>query len=135
MKSPGYLNTLIDTIDTDFKAEVVAAEMVESGVPAEEIMIILLGSLRRSHRKDVDTITEEISDHNNKVFTHITTHKEGIYDMLPEGLFHSPALPKSATTQKEIIENIKKHRLEENNARRFFLPFEAAINQLRIQMA
>ena len=135
MKLSGNSNTFIDTSNTDFKAEVIAAEIVESGVSAEEIIIILLGSLKRSFRKDVDTVSEEISDRNNKAHTHITTHKEGIYDMLPQGLFHSPTLPKSATTQKAIIESIKKHHLEEINARRFFLPFEAAINHLRIQMA
>ncbi|MEO6818713.1 MAG: hypothetical protein ABI266_09310 [Ginsengibacter sp.] len=131
----GHSNTFIDIIETDFKAEVIAAEIVENGVSAEEIIFILLGSLKRSFSKDVDEISEEISDHNNKAYTHITVHKEGIYDMLPQGLFHSPSLPKSATTQKEIINSIKKHRVEEINARRFFLPFEAAINHLRIQMA
>ncbi|MBK8786678.1 MAG: type VI secretion system baseplate subunit TssG [Chitinophagaceae bacterium] len=126
---------MADTFDADFKAEVIAAEMIDNNVSAEQIMILMLGSRKRSFRKDVDSVTEEISDYNNKEYTLITTHKEGIYDMLPEGLFHSPTLPKNATTQKEIIDNIKKHRIEESNARRLFLPFEAAINHLRIQMA
>jgi type VI secretion system protein ImpH len=135
MKSPRLSNILADTFDADFKAEVIAAEMIDNNVPAEQIMILMLGSRKRSFRKDVDSVTEEISDYNNKEYTLITTHKEGIYDMLPQGLFHSPTLPKNATTQKEIINNIKKHRIEESNARRLFLPFEAAINHLRIQMA
>ena len=135
MKRPDLTNILADTFDTDFKAEVIAAELIENNVPAEQVMIVLLGSMKRSYRKDVDAVTDEISDYNNKEYTHITTHKEGIYDMLPEGLFHSPTLPKSVTTQKEIIESIKKHRVEERNARRFFLPYEAAINHLRIQIA
>ncbi len=126
---------MTDTFDADFKAEVIAAEMIDNNVPAEQIMILMLGSRKRSFRKDVDSVTEEISDYNNKEYTLITTHKEGIYDMLPQGLFHSPTLPKNATSQKEIIDNIKKHRIEESNARRLFLPFEAAINHLRIQMA
>ena len=135
MKSPSLSNILADTFDADFKAEVIAAEMIDNNVPAEQIMILMLGSRKRAFRKDVDTVTEEISDYNNKEYTLITTHKEGIYDMLPQGLFHSPTLPKKANSQKEIIDNIKKHRIEEKNARRLFLPFEAAINHLRIQMA
>jgi len=135
MHKPSLSNILADTFDTDFKAEVVAAELINNAVPAEQIMILMLGSMKRSFRKDVDEVSEELSDYNNKEYTIITTHKEGIYDMLPEGLFHSPTLPKSATTQKDIIDNIKKHRVEERNARRFFLPYEAAINHLRIQMA
>ena len=135
MKAPYLSNILADTFDADFKAEVIAAEMIDNNVPAEQIMILMLGSRKRAFRKDVDTVTEEISDYNNKEYTLITTHKEGIYDMLPQGLFHSPTLPKKANSQKEIIDNIKKHRTEEKNARRLFLPFEAAINHLRIQMA
>ena len=135
MKPPSLSNILADTFDADFKAEVIAAEMIDNNVPAEQIMILMLGSRKRSFRKDVDSVSDEISDYNNKEYTLITTHKEGIYDMLPQGLFHSPTLPKKATTQKEIIDNIKKHRIEESNARRLFLPFEAAINHLRIQMA
>jgi hypothetical protein len=135
MKQPGLTSILADTFDTDFKAEVVAAELINGQVPAEQIIIVLLGSGKRTFRKDVDAVKDEISDFNNKEYTVISTHKEGIYDMLPEGLFHSPALPKSAITQKEIIESIKKHKIEERNARRFFLPYEAGINHLRIQMA
>jgi type VI secretion system protein ImpH len=135
MKRPSLSNILADTFDADFKAEVIAAELIDNNVPAEQIMILMLGSRKRAFRKDVDSVTEEMSDYNNKEYTLITTHKEGIYDMLPQGLFHSPTLPKGATTQKEIIDNIKKHRIEESNARRMFLPFEAAINHLRIQMA
>jgi type VI secretion system protein ImpH len=135
MKAPSLSNILADTFDADFKAEVIAAELIDNNVPAEQIMILMLGSRKRSFRKDVDSVTEEISDYNNKEYTVITTHKEGIYDMLPQGLFHSPTIPKKANTQKEIIDNIKKHRIEESNARRLFLPFAAAINHLRIQMA
>ena len=135
MKRSGLSNILTDNFDTDYKAEVIAAELINNSVPAEQIMILLLGPGKRPFRKDVDSVKDDISDYNNKEYTLITTHKEGIYDMLPEGLFHSPAVPKSATTQKEIIDSIKKHRVEERNARRFFLPYEAAINHMRIQLA
>jgi type VI secretion system protein ImpH len=135
MKQTIFPGGLTDTFANDYKAEVVAAELINSGVPAEQIMMVLLGPAKRAFRKDVDAVIEEVSDHNNKEYTLITTHKEGIYDMLPEGLFHSPVLPNSAITQKDITETIKKHREEERNARRFFLPYEAGINHLRIQVA
>ncbi|MEO7306562.1 MAG: type VI secretion system baseplate subunit TssG [Ferruginibacter sp.] len=135
MKGPNLSNILADTFDVDFKAEVIAAELIDNHVPAEQIMILMLGARKRAYSKDVDAVTEELSDYNNKEYTLIGTHKEGIYDMLPQGIFHSPTLPKNAKSQSEIIANIKKHRIEESNARRLFLPFEAAINHLRIQMA
>ena len=129
-------NTIVtDNFNTDLRAEVVAAELINNGISAEQLLILSLGPLKRSFRKDVADIRDELSDYNRKEYTLITTHKEGIYDMLPEGLFHAPAIPKSATTQKDIIDSIKRHRVEEANARRFFLPFESGIHFLAIQMA
>lgn len=135
MKSQPISNTLADRYNTDYKAEVIAAEMVENGAPIEQIILLMLGPLKRPFSKDVDTITDEVSDYDHKEYFMVKTPKEGIYDMLPEGLFHLPNSHKSAKTEKEIIDSIKKRREEERNARRFFLPFEAAISYLSIQMA
>ena len=55
--------------------------------------------------------------------------------MLPEGLFHHPSPHRSAYTEKEIILSIQQRKAEELSARKFFLPFEATINYLRMQMA
>jgi type VI secretion system protein ImpH len=135
MKSNELKNSLHNNYDTDFKAEVIAAEMVENGIPSERIVILMSGAQKRPYRKDVDTIAEELSDYDHKEYFTVKTPKEGIYDMLPEGLFHFPGSHNSAKTDKEIIDSIKRRREEERNARRFFLPFEAAIRHLSIQMA
>ena len=119
----------------DFKAEVIAAELVEHGIDADRILILMLGALKRPFSKDVETIEEDLSEYDHKEYVIVKTPREGIYDMLPEGLFHHPTAPKSATTEKEIIKTIKQRRNEERNARKFFLPFEATINFLRMQMA
>jgi type VI secretion system protein ImpH len=130
-----FTNTLLTSIDADFKAEVIAAEMVENGVPAERIIIAMLGAMKRTYRKDVEEIVEDISDFDHKEYFLVKTAKEGLYDMLPEGIFHSPTSHKSARTEREIIDSIKQRRVEEKNARLFFLPFETAINNLYLQMA
>ena len=135
MKSVYFPNSLTNSFETDFKAEVIAAEMVENNISADRIMILMLGGLQRSFRRDVDSITEETSDYDHKEYFLVKTHKEGMYDMLPEGLFHHAESNKSAKTEREIIDSIKQRRVEERNARKFFLPFEAAINHLRMQMA
>ena len=128
------LPDILANIETDFKAEVIAAEMAESGVNPEQIMIVMLGPQKRIFSKDVESVTEETSDYNHKDYTLVKTHKEGIYDMLPEGLFHTNTTPKSAISDKDIIGFMKKQRAEELDARHFFLPYEAAINHLRMQM-
>ncbi|MGN6352247.1 MAG: hypothetical protein ACTHLB_02605 [Parafilimonas sp.] len=128
-------HTYFGNYDIDFKAEVIAAEMIEHGLNADRIMILLSGGTKRSFRSDVTLIEDELSEYDHKAYTLINTSREGIYDMLPEGLFHQPTPHKNAKTGKEIIKSIKQRRQEEVNARKFFLPFETAINFLRMQMA
>jgi hypothetical protein len=125
----------IKSFKTDFKAEVIAAELVDNGIPLDRVLILMLGGAKRPYRKDVEEIIDEISAYDHKEYTLVKTHKEGIYDMLPQGLFHSPTVPKSAHTENDILDAMKKHHIEEANARKFFLPFEASVNDLRIQMA
>lgn len=125
----------INSLDSDFKAEVVAAEMAETGIAADRILILMLGAMKRTYSKDVDIVEEELSDYDRNEYYIVKTHKEGIYDMLPEGLFHYVHSQKSSKTKKEIIDSIKQRKAEEHSARKFFLPFETAINYLRMQMA
>ncbi|RYZ27546.1 MAG: hypothetical protein EOO10_12370 [Chitinophagaceae bacterium] len=127
--------SLLGNLEKDFKAEVTAAEMLELGIPPDRILILMLGAMKRSFRKDVLSIEEESSSYDHAEFIVIHTPKEGFYDMLPEGLFHQPSGHKNAHTAKEIIKIIEKRKEEEQQARRFFVPFEAAINHLRMQLA
>jgi len=128
-------HTFFGSYDIDFKAEVIAAEMVENGLNPDRILILLAGAMKRTFRPDVTVIEEELSAYDHKEYTVITTSREGIYDMLPEGLFHDAASHKNAQSQKEIIKGIKQRKQEEINARKFFLPYETTINFLRMQMA
>jgi type VI secretion system protein ImpH len=124
----------INTLTTDFRADVIAAELIENGVPADTVIMVPVGGFQRSYRKDVETVSEDYSDNDKKKYYHVKTHREGIYDMLPEGLFHKPISVKNTTSESEIAEAIERHKTEEADARRFFLPFEAAIYRLRIEM-
>jgi type VI secretion system protein ImpH len=128
-------HTFFGDYDNDFKAEVIAAEMVENGINADRILILLAGAMKRPFRTDVTSIEEELSDYDSKEYTIVKTTREGIYDMLPEGLFHHANAHKNTKTDKEIIKSIKQRRQEEVTARKFFLPFETTINYLRMQMA
>lgn len=135
MSSSSDNRNYLKKLETDFKAEVIAAEMVENGIPLDRILILMLGAGKRTFRKDVEEIINDISPYDHREYTQVKTHKEGIYDMLPQGLFHSPTVPKSANNEEAILNAMKLHHVEEANARKFFLPFEASINDLRIQMA
>ena len=135
MKQRDILHTVFNELDRDLRAEIVAAEMVEHGIDPDRILILMLGALKRPHSKDVDAVEEELSAYDHQEYTILKTPREGLYDMLPQALFHQPAAHMSARTEKELIRTIQQRRKEEGNARKFFLPFEASVNYLRMQMA
>src|SRR4051812_34279512 len=125
----------INDVETDFRAEVIAAEMIENDTPADRVLIVPLGPSNRPQRKDIEGAEQEISEYDNKEFVLIKTHKEGLYDKLPEGLFHNQISYASDKTEKLVLEAIRRHRLEEKAARKFFLPFDTALNHVRVLVA
>jgi hypothetical protein len=134
MTESDSVHTIICNFHQDFRAEMIAAEIAEQGIDPEQIIIQMLGSLKRTFSNDVKSIeTEFLEDHNE--YTIVKATREGIYDMLPQGLFHHPTAHKSARSEKEIITAMKRRRIEEMNARKFFIPLEATINFLRVEMA
>ncbi len=135
MELTNIYTSQVNGVNTDFRAEVIAAELIENGTPPDNILIVPLGAMDRPQRKDIDSVEQEISDYDNREFILIKTHKEGLYDKLPEGLFHSPIAHVSNKGEKGVIDAIRLHRKEEKEARRFFLPLDAAINSVRVQIA
>src|SRR6478672_3774432 len=102
----------VNTLSTDFKADVIAAELIENGVPAEDVILFPLGGFQRPFGKDVETISEDISNTDNKKYYLVKTHQDGIYDILPEGLFHEVLSTKDIKSEKEIADAIERHQVE-----------------------
>jgi hypothetical protein len=67
----------VNDLTTDFKAEVIAAELIESGVPAERVIMYPLGGFQRPYRKDVEEVSEDYSGRDNKKNYLVKTHREG----------------------------------------------------------
>ena len=90
--------------------------------------------MSRPYSSDIESVEPEMFE-DHREYMVLKTTREGIYDMLPQGLFHEPALHKSTGSEKDITDAIKKRRVEEQSARNFFVPFESAINSIRVDMA
>jgi type VI secretion system protein ImpH len=125
----------VNQVATDFRAEVIAAELIENGTPAERVLIIPLGGLNRPQSKDIERVEQEVSEYDNKEYILIKTHKEGLYDKLPQHIFHTPISYTLNKNEREVAEAIRQHRLEEKAARTFFLPFDASVNSVRSLIA
>lgn len=126
--------TLINNeLFTDYKAVARAADLIERGViDPERIEIVPNGAQKRAYAKDIERIFAYHSDHRRQDRIRIEANREGIYDMLPEGLFHKPPRGSSGMDEDGMIKDVRERREEEKQARLFFSPFDAEINHLRM---
>lgn len=112
------INDELKESSIDLRIEPLIVELANNGFETDKIMIHSLGSSFRSVSKDIQTVVEK----ENII---IKVNREGIYDYLPEGIFHENILDNDEAVNKDAIVNkIKVNRQDEAEARNFFLPIE-----------
>ncbi len=119
-------------LETDFKAEVLAALHVAEDLDVGKIIIERLGNNSRTHAKDIHHIYEHVSAGNLNKHTIFQTYRQSIYEAMPEALFHPPTLGEITMTEAEAVEEIKQQRRREQDARFFFRPFEQEASYIEI---
>jgi type VI secretion system protein ImpH len=119
------------TFASDRRLEVVLADLVAYGVSLEDVRIQPIGLGRRRFDRDIAKIKYESSLDSGWSIT-IFVNREGIYDALPQGVFHQPSGRKTARSKKEVLEEMKAQRKKESAARAFFLPLEQEFFRARV---
>lgn len=122
----------INHIETDFKAEVVASQLIKNGQEEDKVLILRRKGDKRVVAKDIDKVELQISPFDMQEYLHIYTLRKSIYDSLPESLFHSVSNTQNKS-KDDIINEIKKHREEEIQARKYFQPFEMLIDKMLVE--
>lgn len=129
------MNTpLVNSLYTDFKVEVIAAEILEKSNDLSSIIIKRMPGAERPHTKDLQQVYNDTSAYDFSEIWLLETSREGLYETLPENLFHEPTLGTIHSTDQEILQQIQKQRREEDNARNFFGPFEQELTYLNVRM-
>jgi len=119
-------------LETDFKAVTLAAELIEQGsATADNVVILPLGPKKRAYAKEIDSINSYTSVHRNRQMLAININREGLYDMLPEGLFHQSPASSIMITEEAMVKDIVTRREEEKQARLFFAPLETELYHIR----
>lgn len=110
-------------LQTDFRVEAVAANILKYYNPEANILIKRIGLNDRAYLKDIKGITSSFYDLDEENII-IETYREGIYDYMPEGIFHPPSLGISSKNVDSVVKEMRKQKLVEEEARKFFQPFE-----------
>ncbi|MEJ1239302.1 type VI secretion system baseplate subunit TssG [Chryseolinea sp. T2] len=108
--------------DDDIRIETLIACWLENGlVYKDDILIKPKGTFERSFGRDVSKVEPVVHSPGERVTVHV--NREGLYDMLPEGLFHQAKRRMGKTTEESVQQTVEYNR-EEKEARKVFLPLE-----------
>ncbi|KUJ56074.1 type VI secretion system baseplate subunit TssG [Chryseobacterium aquaticum] len=125
-----YHNNVVDMyynkLQTDFKAEAIAVNLLKYHRAVSNIFIERIGINDRAYLKDIKSISSQYLGFDEEILS-IKTYREGIYDYLPEGIFHPPSLNTSRKNIENVVNEIRKQKKVEEDARKFFQPFELEI--------
>ncbi len=105
--------TAANRLDTDYRAEVVAAGLIGAGMDAGKILIVREKGDKRHVSKDVSGLRQGFSQEDLMEYLYISTNRTSIYDAIPENIFHQPLNTAGKKTQEDVIDEIKRHRQEE----------------------
>ncbi len=132
MKNPEILAAMINSYPSDIKAEVLMADLMEKGFAQSDFLVFFDSAFKRRYSKDILKAEKTLINDLDEILTvHIA--RDGLYDMLPEGLFH--ASPDAALTSgKGMASDSRKESRIEEETRKFFLPFENEFFYQRIQI-
>ena len=119
-------------LETDFKAEVIAALLVAEEQDVSRIILERLGNNPRPYSKDVHHIYEQLNASDLSKHTVFQIYRQSVYEALPESLFHPPVLGEITMSEAQAIEEIKLQRRREHDARIFFRPFEQEASYVQI---
>jgi len=113
----------------DLKAEVLVSEIEEkTSVSEEDIVISNQSTFNRSYRRDVTDI-KLVHPKKHKDLLQFNLARNGIYDLLPEGVFHTPTSDSSSYPSFR-----KQQKKEETDARLLFSPIENELFHQRVKI-
>lgn len=111
------------SLEPDFKASVVAAEIAGTPVISQEDIFFRNNStFRRPLAKDIARVSWNDDDDSIAQLI-FDLNREGVYDMLPETMAHAPAAGKKKTDEVSVKRGVILKQ-EEQAARKFFAPIE-----------
>lgn len=123
-----------NTMDTDFKAELHGALLSEAGFDNAQILMVRDGNNLSNVSKDIRSVKyRNLPGTAEGSCIELKTNRRGIYDSLPEGLFHDSLFAGKVKDLEHILEEMQHHRNEEFFIRRFFSLLESETDREGIQ--
>lgn len=124
----------INRASLDIRLEVLVADMLADELSLEDLLLCPVGIFKRRFHKDIEGAFIKEFLNNDRSCLALEVNREGLYDMLPQGLFHQTERTLDKENAKVTVNAIKRQRQIEQESRKFFLPFEQEFFYLRIRL-
>jgi hypothetical protein len=132
LSKPDEIRWYINRLSLDLKAEQLLA-FLEENVNLREIVVTHEGQLQRVWSKDVaGAMVDNLP--NGKDVLNVRLNRDGIYDTLPEALFHD-LTGSDCSSGSDMAKESMRLRTEEKESRLFFKPLENEIFLQKVKVA
>jgi hypothetical protein len=122
----------LTNLATDIRGEALVNQA--HGIHPDHIVVSNDGRFFREYRHDVYAI-DLVEDSWLHQLIQLHLSRSGIYDLLPEGLFHQAVADrKSNNSAAEMAAHSRRDKKQENSARKFFQPIENSFFFQRVQL-
>ena len=116
----------------DIRGEALVNQALHQNIQPDDIVILNDGRFYREYRPDVYAV-DRIEDSWLHQLLQLRLSRSGIYDLLPEGLFHQPVADrKSINTAGEMAAHSRRDKKKETATRKFFQPVENGLFWQRV---
>lgn len=122
----------------DLRLEVILADLLAYGYSLDDFLVQPVGLFARRYRRDLGNVRDEQFERGSRpvVRTVVELHREGLYDALPQQVFHQPGgtAADRPLGVRGMVEDIRLQRRKEKATRRFFLPVEQEFFRFRVNV-
>ncbi|MBO9205315.1 MULTISPECIES: hypothetical protein [Niastella] len=125
-----FLNELSGNLH-DIKAEVLVNHALQNNVHPDDFVVLNDGRFYREYRTDVYAINK-IEDAWLYQLLQLKLSRSGLYDLVPEGLFHQSHTGTKSNSAAELAAQSRIDRKKEMAARKFFQPIENSLFRQRV---
>ncbi|NDV64662.1 hypothetical protein [Bacteroides sp. 224] len=126
----------INSLYSDFRSHIIVAGLVDNGFDEDDILLMRNDGAARETDKEIVSVRLKDSDDDGekkKKILVLKTNRPGIYDNLPETLFHSGIGLKNYN-KENVLDTVKRQQEEERLIRKFFSLYEAEIDRAKVEI-
>jgi|RhiMetdeSRZDD1v2_1073273.scaffolds.fasta_scaffold05658_5 hypothetical protein len=118
----------------DIKAESLVNQALHFAMHPDDFVVMNDGRFYREYRSDVYAVTQT-EDTWLHQWLQLHLSRSGLYDLVPEGLFHQPFTDRSSNNSAaEMAAHSRKDKKKETAARKFFQPIENSLFKQRVAL-